>query len=183
MTDIFQGEYLITDLTKFIHDGLNPEKFKEDFLMKKVLTLLVVLAVAFSFSACGTKSMGGQVKGDTYVSEGWVSPDVFRVTAVGVPKPGLTDKIQRQGTAKEAAQIMAEKRIIEKFVGARLEGAAGAADYASTGIAVAKEFSGTVKGGTIVRATYDKEDHCEIVYQVEKKGLKSQVEGGASVSK
>ena len=37
---------------------------------------------------------------------------------------------------------MAEKRIIEKFVGARLEGAAGAADYASTGIAVAKEFSG-----------------------------------------
>ena len=74
---------------------------------------------------------------------------------------------------------MAEKRIIEKFVGARLEGAAGAADYASTGVAVAKEFSGLVKGGTIVKETYDDDDNCEIIYQVEKKGLKKEVEGGA----
>lgn len=147
--------------------------------MKKILMLILVAAVAVTFSSCQT-GMGGQVKGDSYVTEGWVSPDIFRVTATGVPKPGLTNKIQRQGTAKEAAQIMAEKRIIEKFVGARLEGAAGAADYASTGIAVAKEFGGLVKGGTIVKATYDKDDNCEIIYQIENKGLKSRVEGGAT---
>ena len=148
--------------------------------MKKVVTLSLILAVGIAFTACGGQSMGGQVKGDTFVTEGWVTPDIFRVTSVGVPKPGLTNKIQRQGTAKEAALIMAEKRIIEKFVGARLEGAAGAADYASTGIAVAKEFSGVVKGGTIVRSTYDKDDNCEIVYQIERKGLRSSVEGGAT---
>jgi len=148
--------------------------------MKRILTAVLILTVSVAFVACGTAKMGGQVKGESFVTEGWVTPDIFRVTAVGAPKPGLTNKIQRQGTAKEAALIMAEKRIIEKFVGARLEGAAGAADYASTGIAVAKEFSGTVKGGTIVRQTFDKDDNCEIIYQVEKKGLRGSVEGGAT---
>ncbi len=28
-----------------------------------------------------------------------------------------------------------------------------------------------MKGGTIVRSTYDKDDNCEIVYQIERKGL------------
>ena len=147
--------------------------------MKKLLLVALIAVVAISFTACGSSKMGGQVKGDSFISEGWVTPDIFRVTATGAPKPGLKDRVMRRGTAKEAAIAMAEKRIVEKFKGARLEGAAGAADYASTGVAVAKEFEGLVKGGTIVKETYDEEDHCEIVYQIEKKGLKKEVEGGA----
>ncbi|HOF13789.1 MAG TPA: hypothetical protein PLN01_05660 [Spirochaetota bacterium] len=147
--------------------------------MKRFLLVALIAVVAISFTACGSSKMGGQVKGDSYISEGWVTPDIFRVTATGAPKPGLKDRVMRRGTAKEAAIAMAEKRIVEKFKGARLEGAAGAADYASTGVAVAKEFEGLVKGGTIVKETYDEEDHCEIVYQIEKKGLKKEVEGGA----
>ena len=111
-------------------------------MFKKVTLVALVFAVSVAFTACGTQSYGGQVRGETFKSEGWVSPDIFRVSATGVPKAGLTNKIQRRGTAKEAAQAMAEKRIVEKFVGVRMEGAAGAADYASTGVAVAKEFSG-----------------------------------------
>ncbi len=147
--------------------------------------MIAVLAVAFAGSlmvACGPKE-GGQVKGESFKSEGWVDVNTFRVISTGVPKAGLVNKIQRRGTAKEAAIIMAEKRIIEKFVGARLEGASGAADYASTGVAVAKEFSGVVKGGTIVKETYDDDDNCEIIYQVEKKGLKKEVQGGATAIK
>lgn len=147
--------------------------------MKKIFTLALVVVATVAFVSCGGASRGGMVKGESFISEGWVSPDIFRVTATGVPKPGLTNKIQRRGTSKEAALIMAQKRIIEKFVGARLEGAAGAADYASTGIAVAKEFGGLVKGGTIVKETYDDDDNCEIVYQIEKKNLKKDVQGGA----
>ena len=147
--------------------------------MKRFLLVALIAVVAISFTACGSSKMGGQVKGDSFISEGWVTPDIFRVTATGAPKPGLKDRVMRRGTAKEAAIAMAEKRIVEKFKGARLEGAAGAADYASTGVAVAKEFEGLVKGGTIVKETYDEEDHCEIVYQIEKKGLKKEVEGGA----
>ncbi len=147
--------------------------------MKRIALSLFIALLALSFSACRS-TMGGEIKGDSFITEGWVTPDIFRVTATGVPKPGLSNKVQRRGTAKEAALIMAQKRIIEKFVGARLEGAAGAVDYASTGVAVAKEFGGTVKGGTIVKSTYDKDDNCEIVYQIESKGLKSRVEGGAT---
>ncbi len=154
-------------------------KFKEDFIMKKIFALALILVCGVAFTACGG-GMGGLIKGKKFKTEGWLDDNTFQVVARGVPKPGLTNKVQRQGTAKEAAQIMAEKRIIEKFVGARLEGAAGAADYASTGIAVAKEFGGVVRGGTIVDETYDEDDNCEILYQVEKKGLKRDVMGGAS---
>ena len=57
-------------------------------------------------------------------------------------------------------------------------GAAGAADYASTGIAVMKEFSGTVKGGSVIRETYDDDDNCEVVYELISRGLKKKVIGG-----
>ena len=151
--------------------------------MRSIFSLFLLLSVALLFTACGGGSgMGGQVEGESFVTEGWVSPDIFRVTSTGVAKPGLKNKVQRRGTAKEAALIMAQKRVIEKFVGARLEGGAGAADYASTGIAVSIEFGGLVKGGTIVKSTYDDDDNCEIVYQVEKKNLRKEVEGGAEVT-
>jgi len=148
--------------------------------MKKVLSSAMVIFVAIAFAGCSSGGLGGMLEGDEVVSEGWVSPDIFRVTATGAPKPGLTNKIQKRGTAKEAALIMGQKRVLEKFVGARVEGAAGAADYASTGIAVSKEFGGMVKGGTIVKETYDEDDNCEVIYQVEKKGLKKMVDGGAT---
>lgn len=148
--------------------------------MKRILSVIAVLSIALAFTYCGSGKIGGQVKGDSYVSEGWVTPDIFRVTATGVPKPGVTNDVQKRGTAKEAALIMAQKRIIEKFVNAKVEGAAGAADYASTGIAVSKEFKGLVKGGSIVKETYDDDGNCEIVYEVERKGLKKSVMGGAT---
>jgi len=151
--------------------------------MKRIFCMVVVLAVMVVYTACGSGSMGGQVKGDSFVSEGWVGDDIFRVTSTGVPKEGLTNEIQKKGTAQEAALIMAQKRIIEKFVGAKLEGAAGAADYASTGIAVSKEFGGMVKGGTIVKTTYDEDCNAEIIYQIESKGLKKRVMGAGDVAK
>jgi hypothetical protein len=147
--------------------------------MKKLVVSAVVLMIAAAFIvSCGPRGLGGQVKGQTFVTEGWVNDDTFRVTSTGAPKPGLTNKIQRRGTAKEAAIIMAQKTMIEKFKGARLEGAAGAADYASTGIAVMKEFSGTVKGGSVIRETYDDDDNCEVVYELISRGLKKKVIGG-----
>ena len=72
--------------------------------------------------------------------------------------------------------MMAQKTVIEKFKGARLEGAAGAADYASTGIAVMKEFGGLVKGGSVIKETYDEDDNCEVIYEIIARGLKKKVE-------
>ena len=148
--------------------------------MKRIFGCVAVITVMFAYVACGGGSMGGQIEGESFVTEGWIGDDIFRVTATGVPKEGLTNEVQKKGTAKEAALIMAQKRIIEKFVGARLEGAAGSADYASTGIAVSKEFGGLVKGGTIVKTTYDEDSNAEIVYQIESKGLRKRVMSGAT---
>lgn len=148
--------------------------------MKQITVIGVALLVLLSLSVTSCAPKKSQIKGETFISEGWVNDNTFRVTATGVPKAGLTNKVQRRGTAKEAALIMAQARIIEKFVGARVEGAAGAADYASTGVAVRKQFEGMVRGGTLVTETYDDDDNCEVVYQVEKKGLKKEVMGGAT---
>jgi hypothetical protein len=147
--------------------------------MKKLLTLAVVMFFAAAFVvSCGPRQLGGQVKGESFKTEGWLNDDTFRVTSTGAPKAGLTNKIQRRGTAKEAAIMMAQKTVIEKFKGARLEGAAGAADYASTGIAVMKEFGGLVKGGSVIKETYDEDDNCEVIYEIIARGLKKKVEGG-----
>ncbi len=151
--------------------------------MRKIFSLLLLFSVAVVFSACGGGSMGGQVKGESFTTEGWIDDNTFQVVEVGAPKKGLENKIQRRATAKQAAEIMAQARIIEKFKGARLEGAAGAADYELTGIAVSKEFDGIVKGGSIVKSTFDDDDNCEIVYRVSAKNLKKQVEKGPVVEK
>ena len=145
-------------------------------MMKKAMVMVALFAFAAAFTACGD-SLGGQVKGDSFKTEGWVDKDTFRSTSTGVPKAGLTNKIQRRGTAKEAAVLMAQSHIIEKFKGSKIEGAAGVSDYASTGYAASKEFAGFVKGGSVVKETYDEDDNCEVVYEIKSKGLKKQLTG------
>jgi len=152
-------------------------------MLRKVLVMLLTVTFAVALVSCKGTSKSQIKNGQTFKTEGWIDGNTFRVKSVGVPAKGLTNKYQKRGTAKEAALIMAQKRIIEKFVGARMEGASGASNYASTGVAVSKEFSGFVKGGTIVNETYDEDQNCEVVYQVEKKGLKKEVTGGATALK
>jgi hypothetical protein len=152
--------------------------------MRGYLGLGLLAAVAAVFGACrGADTTGGAVQGGGSMAEGWVGPDRFRVTATGVPKQGLQDRTQRRESAKEAARIMAQARIMEKFTAARRESGAGAAEQASPAVAVSREFGALVKAGTIVNATYDEDDNCEIVYQVEKNNLKNEVAGGAPAAK
>ena len=145
-------------------------------MMKKAMVMTALFAFVAGFVACGG-GLGGQVKGDSFKTEGWVDNDTYHSTATGVPKEGLKNKVQRRGTAKEAAVLMAQSHIIEKFKGARVEGAAGVSDYASTGYAASKEFAGVVKGGSVIKETYDEDDNCEVVYEIKSKGLKKQLTG------
>lgn len=148
-------------------------------MIKKVTVVMALVIFAATFISCGSSGgMGGQVKGETFVTEGWTNKgDTYRTTSTGVPKEGLKNKIQRRGTAREAAVLMAQSHIIEKFKGAKVEGAAGVSDYASTGFAASKEFAGVVKGGSVVKETYDEDDNCEIVYEITSKGLQKQLAG------
>ncbi len=93
-------------------------------MMKKAMVMAALFALVAGFTACGG-ALGGQVKGDSFKTEGWVDKDTYRSTATGVPKEGLKNKVQRRGTAKEAAVLMAQSHVIEKFKGAKIEGASG----------------------------------------------------------
>lgn len=74
---------------------------------------------------------------------------VFLISSVGIPGASA-ERIEKRDEAYRAAlyrienqiRIMPVQQIIEKFIGATLEGAAGAADYSSTGIALSKELTG-----------------------------------------
>jgi len=151
--------------------------YEEVLLMKKLFVVSLVLAMGllFTFTSCGGGKIGGVVQGETFTSEGWIDDNTYRTTAVGVAKKTLTNKTQRRATAKRAAILAAQYQVLEKFKGSKIEGAAGVSDAESTGFAIAQEVSGMVKGGSVVKETYNEDDDCEIVYEVKAKGLKKKV--------
>ena len=149
--------------------------------MKKLLLigLVISIGIVFTLTSCGKKGPGGTVKGQTYKTEQWVDENTYRLAAAGVPNSKLTNKVQRRESAKRAAILNAQYQVLEKFKGSSIEGAAGMSDFESTGIAIAQEVQGFVKGGSVVQATYDDEDNCEIIYEVKAKDLKKKVEAAS----
>ena len=145
--------------------------------MKKLLlvSLIFSIGLVFTFTSCGGKKIGGTVEGQTYKTEGWVNDDTYRISAAGVAKQSLKNKVARRESARRAAILNAQYQVLEKFKGSRIEGAAGMADFEMTGIAIAQEIQGTVKGGSVTSVTYDEEDNAEIIYEVKAKGLKKKV--------
>ena len=133
------------------------------------------------FAPIGCKSSAGggtQLKGEVeeYVSEGWLDDDTFQVRALGAPNPNAKGFVRRRTQAKEAALLMAQKRVVELMVGSVIKGASGAESGEATGVVVTKELEGVIKGGQIVRERYDENDNCEIIYRIHRKGLRKMVE-------
>ena len=151
--------------------------------MKKlfVIGLVISMGLVFTFTSCGggKKGIGGTVQGETFKSEQWVDENTYRLAAAGAPKSDETNRIKRQQSAKRAAILSAQYLVLEKFKGSSIEGAAGMSNFESSGIAIAQEVSGIVKGGSVVQETYDEEDNCEIIYEVKAKGLKKKVEAAS----
>ena len=148
----------------------------EDYPMKKYLVVFFVLAVAFTLIACGggQKKLGGTVKGQSFVMEGWVDNNTYRIVAAGAPGD-FQNKIQRQQSAQRAAMLYAQYMVLEKFKGSRIEGAAGMADFQMTGIAIAQEVEGHIKNGSVRKVTFDKDDNAEIIYEVRANDLRRKV--------
>ncbi len=146
--------------------------------MKKlvVLSLLLSVGIVFSLTSC-TGKIGGTVKGETITTEGWIDNDTFRLQAMGVPNSKLKNIVQRKASSKRAAILNAQYQVLEKFKGSKIEGAAGMSDFESTGIAIAQEVSGIVKGGSVKKITWDEQQNAEIIYEVKAKGLKKKVSG------
>ena len=144
--------------------------------MNRSLTLKLFFMVAFLIPlfSCGG-GIGGQVEGDSYQTEGWIDDDTYRLAAAGVPNKSLSNKVQRRESSKRAAILNAQYQVLEKFKGSKIEGASGVSDFESSGMAIAQEVKGVVKGGSVVKATFDEEDNCEVIYEVYARGLKNKV--------
>lgn len=149
--------------------------------MRKLVVLGLCVLIASSFVGCG-KRMGGAIKGQQMITEGWIDDNTFQVIAWGEANPDAVGEAQWRNQAKEGAQMMAEKRIIEKFKGYALEASGYTEDGANVMVVVTKDVQGVAKGGEIANLVFDKENKaCEITYRVSGRNLKKRVLKGFEV--
>ena len=66
------------------------------------------------------------------------------------------------------------------MVGAKVKGASGSQSGELTGLVITKEFEGHVKGGAIIKKTFNENDDCELVWRIHRKGLKKAAEAEVS---
>ncbi len=141
------------------------------------LFLLAMLSTGF-FVACTSAANRSQLGSDfvDYETEGWLDDETFQVKAIGAPSQKARGFVKRRTQSEEAALLTAQKRIVELLVGADLRGSSASRDGESTGITLTKEFKGFLKGGAILRKSFDPSDNCEIIYRIHADGLKEKAE-------
>lgn len=141
-------------------------------------TLLLSLAGPVTLVTCRTGSRVEAKKADVWAKEGWMDDDTYRLFAMGVPTRRLTNMVQRKESAKRAAILEAQYRIMERFNGIRMESSCCyVLMQTQEDLQLTQEIRGHVKGGTIIATKFDEEQNCEIVYEVRMKSLKARVTG------
>ena len=151
--------------------------------MRKLFILGICSVMVLLLFGCGGKKMGGVIKGEKVYTEGWLNDDTYQVIAWGEASPEATGAAQWRNQAKEGAQMMAEKRIIEKFKGYALEANGYTEDGANVMMVVTKDVQGAARGGEIVKMTFDNESKaCEMIYRVRGKNLKKRIKEGFEIT-
>ncbi len=122
------------------------------------------------------KDDGGQVfiarKSGGTVFTGWVDDDTYRVTAMGEPKAGLTEKAQKQETARDAAILAAQYKTLTEIRNSIISSVENTGSlYSETG-RDPKQLIGTIKGGGVAVSLFDENSNCYIIYEVSRKDLK-----------
>lgn len=141
-------------------------------MRSKVVSIICISTLLFA-AGCAGRRMGGVIEGKKSITEGWLDDNTFQVIAWGEASDNATGEAQWRNQAKEGAQMMAEKRIIEKFKGYSLEAKGYTDSGAAVKMEVTKEVRGIARGGEIVQLVFNEEKRaCEITYRVTAKGLK-----------
>jgi len=150
---------------------------KQPVLVRKkvLLGLLIVSLTAPAATIVSCKS-GAFIQKDVWQTEGWVNGDTLRVISTGTPKAGLKNETVKKGTAKEGAILFAQKKIIEKIVGQRIESCGGMRGDEIEPINLAKELAPVIKNGKVIAERYDADFNCEIIYEISSKDLKKRIE-------
>lgn len=135
--------------------------------MKNIIISALIIAV-FTVS-CG--------KGVSKTSpEGWINEDTFRVMGMGVPDDNITEKFQREITAKQAAELDAKNKIVAKIVGSYIESLTASEKGMINENIIQERVKGRVRGVTIIESKWDSKQNCTVIAEVATKGLKKQVD-------
>ncbi len=140
----------------------------------KISQTFLIIFISAILAACGSSPQT-----EISDSEGWVNENTYRVTAVGTIQPHhLSLPLPtRQTLACESAIIMAQTRMLEKFVDAGIAEVQGTVDTAAVGRNIRKYFTGTIRGGDVLRKTFNEEtSECEVIYSLTSPGLKRKLQ-------
>jgi hypothetical protein len=148
--------------------------------MKKslIISMIFFIGIAFAATSCKSDKIGGGIikDGENAKTEGWIDEDTFRMAGMGAAPAEENDQFVRKAMSKEAATIDAQVKIIEKFTGAKVQGAAGVKNFRLSGFAAAKDIEGAIKGGSVYNVQWDKDTQdCVVIYEVKAKGLQKKV--------
>ena len=150
--------------------------FVSSKIFVKISILFLFLVSCFIF--CGSPSTRSQLKEDgvDYITEGWLDDNTFQVRAIGAPNVSAKGFVKRRTQAEEAALLSAQKRVIEILVGADIKGSSASQDGELDTVALKKQFQSFIKGGLIVKKTFDTSDNCEVTYRIHADALKEKAE-------
>ncbi len=133
------------------------------------------LVILFSCTSAAERSQLGKESID-YQTEGWLDNQTFQIRTIGSPSSKAKGFVKRRVQSEEAALLGAQKRVLELLVGANMKSASGSQDGESTGIIITKKIKGFLKGGAIIRKSFDSDDNCEIIYRIHAEDLKEKAE-------
>lgn len=135
--------------------------------MKKIALIVIVSAGLGFFAGSCAKNY----------KEGFIDDDTFRVTGYGNAFSKETDnRHMLRKFACEAALRDAQMKTGFALAEYGLESVTGTVDEEVYQDWVITEFSGTIKGGSVIEQTYDENRReCEIVYEIKENGLREKV--------
>ncbi|MCP4137625.1 MAG: hypothetical protein GY754_42045 [bacterium] len=151
---------------------------KNLFIKNKLMVVLVfTMAVIASMIGCNTTGgVTSSLEGnpELYTEGKWLSPHVYVISATGAPgKPGEgKSRTTRRDLSREVARLIAVHKALIKFKGERVKAISAMGNYELTGIAVAAETEGTIKGGSVEKVFYNENDECQVIFKIEGKDLR-----------
>jgi len=121
--------------------------------LSRVAMLCVFCAVVLS-AACARDALS-----DPGFKDGWINSTTLRIRAHGIAKEGVETRKERHLTARDAAVIDAQSKVLI------LTGKSRTTENGN-GV-ISTEFSGIVRGGQIVQERYDDVTRtCVIIFEI-----------------
>ena len=147
-------------------------------MIKNKINFIVCLVCISIFSIQCAASTRSQLQdgGIDYITEGWIDDNTFQVRTIGAPNPESKGFVKRRTQSEEAALLSAQKRVVELMIGSKVSGSSSSKNGELDSIEIKKTFEGVIKGGAIIKKTFDAGDNCEITYKIHAKGLKEKAE-------